>query len=115
MGNRRRTVYYSKTHGTLVLEEDGQRVIYNLYQPESISSLYTKCGFPEGHVGSNLRLSETPIGPGVLLYRTFLQRMPGQKQAEKLIWCCEISPDRDADPPTVLTVKEAKRKFNIDA
>ena len=44
-----------------------------------------------------------------------MQRMPGQKQAEKLIWCCEISPDRDADPPAVLTVKEAKRKFNIDA
>ncbi len=38
-----------------------------------------------------------------------------QKQAEKLIWCCEVSPDRDADPPAVLTVKEAKRKFNIDA
>jgi len=112
---RSRTVYHSPKHCTLVLEEDGQKVVYSLVQPDSVIQLFKRYGFPEGHVGSGLRLGEEPTGPLVLLHRTYLQRMPGRQQPEKLIWCCEIAPDRDTAPPVVLTPQEAKKHFDIEA
>lgn len=109
-----RTVYSSGRYRTLILEEDGQKVVYKLDEPESVGLLFRKHGFPDrSHVGSGIRLEEAPLGPVVVLHRTYEQKIPGQSQPEKLIWCCRLSPDQDAAAPSVLTPTEAGQRFGI--
>jgi hypothetical protein len=108
-----RTVYFSPKYNTLVLDEEGQRTLYSLDQPDSVQLLFARRGFPDGHVGSGIRLGEETTGPSLLLHRTYLQRMPGEQQTQKLIWCCQVWPDRDAEAPVVLTEPEAQERFSL--
>ena len=108
-----RTVYHSNAHQTLVLEEQGSKVVYYLDKPPSVKSLFTRLGFPEGNITAGLSLSEEMTGPRLLLHRVYVQKMPGQHQPGQLIWCCVVLPDRDAQPPEVLTPPEAERKFGL--
>lgn len=109
-----RTVYSSGRYRTLILEEEGQKVVYKLDDPNSVGLLFRKHGFPDrSHVGSGIKLEDGPLGPVVVLHRTYEQKMPGQAQPERLIWCCKLMPDQDAQPPSILTPLEAGQKFGI--
>ena len=108
-----RTIYHSGKHNTLLLAEDGQRVVYRMNHPPDVKRLFSQLGFPESQVRSGLRSEEGPLGPIILFSRTYVQKMPGEKKPSQLIWCCLVSPDRAASKPEVLTPAEAKRKYNI--
>jgi hypothetical protein len=47
------------------------------------------------------------------MHMIYQQKMPGQLKPQTLICCCQITPDRDADPPVFLTPQEAFHKFGI--
>ena len=114
MSHRIRSIYHSNQHNTLVLEEDGQRVVYNTLQPPSVLELFAKLGFPESHESAGITISEEPTGPHLVLYRIYVQSMPGQAQPGRLVWCCTLLPDRDAAPPVVLTPAEAGERFGLE-
>ena len=109
-----RALHTGPTKETLVLLEDGQQSVYNLRQAASVRRLFSRLGFPQGGSGSGIQISELERGPLVVLHRIYEQKMPGQVRPGKLVCCCEVRADRDADPPAMLTLQEAYIKFGIN-
>lgn len=108
-----RTVYHSPKHLTLLLEQESRKLVYRLDSPEDVERLFHQLGFPEGKVASGIKIEEAPLGPVLLLHRTYVQKMPGDTKPGRLIWCCLVRPDQAAGAPEVLTPAEAKSKYQI--